>query len=450
MPMKAALRFGLPIAVLTVWLIPASSALACTAPPGGLPHFTVAEHVIASDVVIEGTVIAVADRNYLQVATIQVTQYLKGSGPAMVAADGYGPTSICLSPVLAGDHFIFYLTVDSAGAYHALYLSQFDAVASADSQTIADAIAASGQPLLVVTPTPTPALNEVAVAFTEAYATTFAAATQYQSDPVGASAAMTEVGATLQVLYNTTPGPGCGPLSLTLAEHTHAADVVFEGIVSSAVDYGAVIQVVQYLKVGPNPQAAAQINFDKSEACYTPPQPGDHFIYFAIGEPNLVMYALDSGGYLPTTSPDSDTIAAVTAASGQSPLAMQSAASIGSMLTATVANPGPVTIDQVLTQAWATSVAVGTNYATDPAGQSAMATQARATIEAAYTQLAFATPFPYPTYYPPLYYPPPITPAPAPTALEAVGLIGVGAVIGLIIGALAGVVIGLIIGRWRE
>lgn len=444
--------------VLTASLSAPSFALACTPPPGGLPHLTVAEHVYASDVVIEGTVIAVADQNYVQAATIQVVQYFKGSGPATLTAEGYGPSSVCLSPVYAGDHFIFYLTLDSTGAYHALYLSQFDAVAPADSQTIAEAVAASGQPPFVVTPndsisaapTPAPPLNDVAIAFTEAYATTYAAATQYQSDPAGASAAMTEAGATLQVLYNTTPGPGCGPSAHTLAEHVAAADVIFEGIVSSAVDYGAVIQVVQYLKVGPNPQVAAQLVFDKSEPCYAPPQPGDHFIYFAIGEPNLVMYALDSVGYLPTASPDPDTIAAITAASGQAPMPMQSAAGIGSMLTATAVNSGPVTIDQVLTEAWATSIAVGTNYPADPAGQSAIATQAMATIAAAYTQLVFATPLPYPTSYPPPYYPPPIAPTPAPTALEAVGLIGVGAVIGLIIGGLGGIVIGLLIGRWRE
>ncbi len=264
-------------------------ALACTAPPGGLPTYTVTEHVNESTVVIEGTIASVSDVDYRQVATIEVAQYLKGSGSSVITVDGYGPSGICLSPVQAGDHYLFYITTDSNGTYHALYLSQFDAVVEPSPENIAEAIKASGQPPLVMTPDAL-VLTEVALASAATAAT-------------------------------------------------------------------------------------------------------------------------------PTPTPFS---------------------------------PSASSLEQSLTEAWATTLAIQSNYATDPAGQSIIATEAMATIEAAYTQLSLApTPAPYlPPANPPPYL---LTPTPvAPTALEAVGLVGVGVAIGLIVGILGGVIIGLIIGRWRE
>jgi hypothetical protein len=53
-----------------------------------------------------------------------------------VKISNLGPTSVCLSPVVVGDHKIFYTQGDPHSGLRAVYLSQFDAVASADPITI--------------------------------------------------------------------------------------------------------------------------------------------------------------------------------------------------------------------------------------------------------------------------------------------------------------------------
>jgi hypothetical protein len=242
-----------------------------------------------SDVVVEGTVASVAEVDYLKVASIEVAQYLKGSGSSVISVAGYGPGSLCLSEVAAGDHLIFYISTTADGTYRAFYLSQFDAVAQPSPENVAEAIEASGQTPLVITP---------------------------------------------------------DALVLTQAAIAQAATAA-----------------------------------------------------------------------TPTPTP--------------------------------FAAPG-LSVEQSLTEAWATSSAAVANYGTDPAGQSIIATEAMATIQAAYTQISLApTPVPYlPPATPPPY--PPVPTSVAPTAMEAVGLVGVGVVVGLIVGVLGGVIIGLIIGRWRE
>ncbi len=130
---------GLSAAALA--FVPAP-AFACTPPVGGLPRYTISEHVRAAPIALEGVVTAVSSQDYSEAAAIQVVQYLKGSGPAAIAAQGFGPGSQCLSEVSVGQHALFYLT-DSGTGYFAYYLSQFDAVAPADPASLAEAEAAS-------------------------------------------------------------------------------------------------------------------------------------------------------------------------------------------------------------------------------------------------------------------------------------------------------------------
>ena len=120
-----------------------ASALACTPPPGGLPVFTVAQRVRAADVVLEGTVTQMTKINMPDdTATISVQRYFKGSGPASVTITGFGPTSLCRSPVHAGEQWIFYAKGDPNALMSASYLSQFDAVDIPSDETIAEIIAA--------------------------------------------------------------------------------------------------------------------------------------------------------------------------------------------------------------------------------------------------------------------------------------------------------------------
>lgn len=279
-------------------LSPVSPILACTPPPGGLPAYTVADHVQAAPVALEGVVSYTSMFNFVGRATVHVVQYLKGNGPGIVEISGFGDGSVCLVNVNTGDHLIFLASGDpTTGQLQAYYLSQFDAILAADEQTLSAAIAAADQDPILIAPLET---------------------------------------VLTQAAYTATP---------------------------------------------------------------------------SIDETALIATAYAAAGV----------------------------------------TPPPPNIEQVFTNAWATNSAAVQNYETAPATQSVLATKSMATIEAAYTQLAFSTPTPapYPTYYyPPPYYP--VTPTPGPTALEVVGLVGVGVVIGLIVGGLGGIVIGLVLGRWHE
>jgi hypothetical protein len=254
-------------------------AFACTPPPGGNPHFTITEHVKASALVVEGVVTGLEWETYTETATIQVIQYIKGSGPAFLAVRGYGPGSVCLTEVYAGMHALFYITIDQTSQLYALQLSQFDAADSADPQNIAEAVAASGQAPSVILPeadidatltqaaaitrtitpsltpssTPTPYLEmpapgEKELAVTQAWATLFAAATVYPDDPVGQSRIMTQAAATIQAGYlpaSDTPTPL--PVSHPPRPVSNASAV---GLVGIGIVIGLIVGVIGGLLIG--------------------------------------------------------------------------------------------------------------------------------------------------------------------------------------------------------
>jgi hypothetical protein len=126
------------------------AVFACTPPPGGLPVYSAAERAEAAEIVLEGTVLDGSTEpgwpeEFVQIATVEVNQYLKGTGPEVVTIRGFGPTSVCLTPVQVGDHKIFYASGDPAQELRAHYLSQFDAAESPNPETIAEITAAVGQ-----------------------------------------------------------------------------------------------------------------------------------------------------------------------------------------------------------------------------------------------------------------------------------------------------------------
>lgn len=101
-----------------------------------------------------------------------------------------------------------------------------------------------------------------------------------------------------------------------------------------------------------------------------------------------------------------------------------------------------------LQQAIQTHEAALTLYPTDPVNSSFALTESFATIYPV-VYAGTPTPLPPPPYVGP-YVQPYLTPPPAPsTAVEAVGMVGLGVVIGLIFGGPLGIVIGLILGRRR-
>jgi hypothetical protein len=117
-----------------------------------LPNISIAERTQTSDLVVEGQVTALADADGIPgaTATIQVRQYLKGSGPEQLTVTGYGPTALCRSEVQSGDVRVFYIVNDGMGGLRALYLSQFDAAAPATAFLISQvgtAVAAPPDPV---------------------------------------------------------------------------------------------------------------------------------------------------------------------------------------------------------------------------------------------------------------------------------------------------------------
>jgi len=274
----------LPILIpLAIGAFPAP-AFACTPPPGGNPHFSVVEHVDASAIVVEGVVTAVIGEYFFNTATIQVVQYIKGSGPAFLIVNGYGSGSVCLTEVFTGMHALFYVTIDQSSNLHAMQLSQFDVADSADHQNITAAVAAAGQapifimpeadidatltqaaaitrtitpsltPSLTPSSTPTPYLEmpapgERELAVTQAWATLYAAATVYPDDPLGQSKIMTQAAATIQAGYlPASDTPTALPVSNPPPPTASASTAV--GLVGIGMIIGLIVGVIGGLLIG--------------------------------------------------------------------------------------------------------------------------------------------------------------------------------------------------------
>jgi len=240
--------------------------MACTPPPGGPQHFTTAEHVQAAPVVLEGVVSYTSFVNFYVSATVQVVQYIKGTGPASVEIANFGDSSVCLSSVRDGDHLIFLASGDpSSGQLDAFYLSQFDAVLPADADTLGEAMVAAGQDPVVIAPldsvltqaamSTTPSIDE-----TSAVATMNAAAgvpTLTPLPPPDVNQSLTEAWATVEAsgapIVIATPvvppavlvssGPTTGSTSM------EAVGLVGVGIVIGLL-FGGLVGVVAGLIIG--------------------------------------------------------------------------------------------------------------------------------------------------------------------------------------------------------
>lgn len=127
---------------LLLSLLWAAPALACTQPPGGHPHYTIAQHVRAAGVVLQGTISQVTVENFQSyTATVQAQQYFKGSGPATVSITNFGTGADCRSVVRTGDTWIFFSNGDPNSGLSASYLSVGDALATPDADTISQILA---------------------------------------------------------------------------------------------------------------------------------------------------------------------------------------------------------------------------------------------------------------------------------------------------------------------
>jgi hypothetical protein len=209
-----------------------------------------------------------------------------------------------------------------------------------------------------------------------------------------------------------TPTPDCSPASATIAQHARVADVIVYGVVS-ATDGGepktAVIEVVQYLK-GDGPVRVQITGFGSIAQCRSNVFANQQWIFYAAGDPALVLTALDTAEFDPITRAEAAVFDEIAAAIGQDPLFVQSVDSIKAMLAQTATASPAVTLTQGAAQVLAL------------------------TLTAQPTPTPFAFPTPVPTVTP-------IPPTPLITA-ESIALTAicsfVSLLLGLGVGAFAG------------
>jgi hypothetical protein len=162
-------RFVLVFALVlaTLHLITPKPVTACTATPTGLPPYSLEEHINATEIILEGTVIGASGEFSNQTATVQVHQYLKGDGPTEVTITNFGPSSMCLASVEIGKRLIFFVEGDPATGLRAFYRGAGTAVRFGGDGNVAAIRAiidpASVTPPLVVTPPAKPAPSSSSV-----------------------------------------------------------------------------------------------------------------------------------------------------------------------------------------------------------------------------------------------------------------------------------------------
>ena len=156
---KARLRniVGFALAVL-VWLadpVPSVQADGCGAIVN-TPTPSVAERTTAAPIVLEGIVTTLNGNDAEAVAGVQVRQYLKGGGPALVYISGFHKFWTlydCPDWVNIGDHLIFYAArFPEGGKLHTFVVGERGSTTPASSDFLEEAILVAGQ--RPVTPEP--------------------------------------------------------------------------------------------------------------------------------------------------------------------------------------------------------------------------------------------------------------------------------------------------------
>lgn len=131
---------------VSIWVVPVPVA-ACSLPPGRTYPPTITERTMAAPVVLVGQVLSTSPRSTefaSYSANVQVEQYVKGAGPAVIEIRDFGPGNLCRSDVAAGQRLIFFASGDPVSGFHAFYLTASDATAAANQQSITEARSAAG------------------------------------------------------------------------------------------------------------------------------------------------------------------------------------------------------------------------------------------------------------------------------------------------------------------
>ncbi len=137
---------ALTMFLVVVWPVSTVQANGCSA-VAATPPTTVTERTTAAPIVFEGSVTALIGNEVSAIARVEVIQYLKGSGPALVYIAGYHKEATlyeCADWVDIGDHLIFYSSRDpESGRLHRFVVGARGSTTSASS--LAEAITAVGQ-----------------------------------------------------------------------------------------------------------------------------------------------------------------------------------------------------------------------------------------------------------------------------------------------------------------
>lgn len=116
---------------------------------GQFRETTLREHIDDASLIAIGTVTGSSSENFYEADyTIQVESYLKGEGPDIILATGYGSGGgDCLDRIAIGERWIFFLDGNpkTDDVLTASYLQVYDSIQQAKDTHIAAIVAVTGQ-----------------------------------------------------------------------------------------------------------------------------------------------------------------------------------------------------------------------------------------------------------------------------------------------------------------
>lgn len=142
-------RFSIVLALLVLSFAFAVPTFACSPAPGHYPSdFTFEQRIDNAPLVLVGRVVGGegTGRSFtIGIAEVEVETYIKGEGLAVVHIAGFGDGGgDCLNNVRVGERYLFFAN-GTGDTLQAEYLTVYDAVYEANTETITAATAYTGQ-----------------------------------------------------------------------------------------------------------------------------------------------------------------------------------------------------------------------------------------------------------------------------------------------------------------
>jgi hypothetical protein len=139
------LKILLLIMLLCLWM---PSPVAACSPTKDAAQYSLADYIANAPIIFVGEVVA-GENPYgdtvIITAEVEVDNYLKGEGLAIVEISGFGYGPDCLSRVTLGQNYIFFASPNDDGSLNAVYFSAQDAVQSASIEHVTAIQGITGQ-----------------------------------------------------------------------------------------------------------------------------------------------------------------------------------------------------------------------------------------------------------------------------------------------------------------